>query len=455
MIDKILSAVHQGRFMEDIHPVFTGDYSVVPGFVDTHAHMAEQGFFLRYPSLAGIKSKKALLEFVDSRFEKDRLNVFVDYDESLFSDDKTILKTDLDRISTDTPIVLRRVCGHIAILNTPAIKYFRHKIPEETLNENTGVAVEFLPLNLYEILSPGVNEIEEGILKAQERYLKKGITGILDFAKDLKILDAYLHLDSEGRLKIKVAIAFYESAYPYLVQNGFATGWKKGRVKIEGIKLFLDGSIGGRTASFYVPYNDSPNVLPFYTVEKLKKDIKRYEKSGFRVLMHAIGTRAINTALSAIPDHSDFNHRIEHFEFPDKRAIETARKKRVYISMQPNFVARWWRMYQDALKEEVFILMHPYKSMIEEEVIFAFGSDSMPEGPLYGIEGAVNHPITEERLTFKQSLLYYTEKGAEMLEIETGKMAKGCYADFLILNSNGSIKSVFVEGKKLYDRGNN
>lgn len=450
MIDRILSSIKDRVFTRDFSPFFTDKEIIIPGFVDTHCHMAEHGFFMRFPSLSEIKSKKELLEFVSSKLEKDRVNIFVDYDESTFWDEKNIKKDDLDKISRDTPILLRRVCGHVAVLNTPAIRYFKEKVKEDSINFKNGIAFEYLPLNLYDILSPSISEIEEGILKAQKVYLRKGITGILDFAKDLNVFRAYMNLDEKGKLKIKVSLAFYESAFLFLKENGLYTNWSKKRVKIEGIKLFLDGSVGGRTASFYLPYKDAPSITPFYSKRALNDKIKKYENAGFKVLMHAIGTRAIDTALSSIPENPDFNHRIEHFEFPSSSALKIAKEKKVHISVQPNFVVRWHNMYKNALNEKEFALMHPYNTMKEKGIVFAFASDSMPEGPMYGLYGAIQHPFEKERLSFYDAVKYYTEEGAKILGIKTGKMAKGFYGDFVVIGEDRKIKSVFVEGERVY-----
>lgn len=457
MIDKIIDSIREGRFVKDIDPVFTKNETIIPGFVDTHSHMAEHGFFLRFPSLDRIRSKKELLEFVASHLEEGRINIFVDYDESSFLDEKNITKEDLDKVSKRIPILLRRVCGHVAVLNTPAIEYFDLLVKiEEMVDVKSGIAFEHLPLRLYEILNPTLKEIGSGILKAQERYIKKGITGILDFAKDTKVFDAYLDLDKKGKLKIKVSVAFYEDAYTSLLERGLYTGWREGRVKVEGIKLFLDGSIGGRTASFYVPYEDGHDkIAPFYSETSLKDKISEFEKNGFKVLMHAIGTRAIDTALRSLPDLPDFNHRIEHFEFPSSWALRSAKSKRTYISMQPNFVVRWWKMYKEALRQDVFFLMHPYRKMKEMGIEFAFGSDSMPEGPIYGLKGVFDHPFHSERLTLKEAIYLYTEKGSKLLKINTGKMAKGFFGDFVVLDLDGKIEYVFVEGKREYVRDNN
>ncbi len=452
MIDTILSSIKNGIFTRDFEPLFENKKSIVPGFVDTHAHMAEAGYFMRFLSLSHIKSKKDLLEYISSHLQRGSLNIFVDYDESVFEDEKDITKKDLDKISKDTPILLRRVCGHIAVLNTKGIEYFKDKARENTIDVEKGIAYEYLPLNLYDILSPSVSEIEEGIQKAQRIYLKKGITGILDFAKDINVFKAYTNLDLQGTLKIKVKLAFYEKAFEYLKENGLYTNWQKKRVGIEGIKLFLDGSVGGRTASFYKPYRDAASKGPFYSKTSLQNKIKKYEKAGFKVLVHAIGTRAIDTVLAALPEVSDFHHRIEHFEFPSKTALYLSKKKSAYISMQPNFVARWWKMYKDALYDEEFLLMHPYRTMMERGIVFAFGSDSMPEGPMYGLQGALKHPFKEERLSLKEAIRYYTEEGAGLLNLKTGKMARGFYGDFVVIGDDGDIDAVFVEGEKVYGR---
>ncbi len=447
MIDSVLAKVKNGFFAEDF---IVKEQEVIPAFVDTHAHMAEQGFFMRYPSLIWARSKKELLKFLKEHFDRhNELNIFVDYDDSFF--EERINKKDLDAISKDIPIIIRRVCGHVAVLNTAAIDYFSQKIKYDFVDRNTGIAREYFPLNLYDLLTPQVDEIKEGILVAQGKYLKEGITGICDFAKDFKVFLAYRELEKEGKLKIKVELSFYENSFDELKEKGLYSGLVFGRVKIGGIKLFMDGSVGGRTASFYQPYTDAPFVLPFYQEDELKDKIRQFEKSGFKVLIHAIGTRAIDTVVSALPEVPDFNHRIEHFEFPSIWSLKEVARKKVHISMQPNFVRKWYRMYKKALSYEEYLKMHPYRTMQEMNITFAFGSDSMPFGPLFGIEGALMHPFVSQRLDKKEALKRYTEDAQVLSTLSVGAFKKGFFADFLRLKNN-TIVAVYVEGKKVYDR---
>ncbi len=451
MIESVLDRIEKGLFTSDFRvPSRIDGYYVFPGFVDSHAHMAEHGYFMRFPSLDKIGSKKELLDVIAASIDRTKdINIFVDYDESVFEDEKNIEKADLERITQDVPLMLRRVCGHVAVLNSKAIQYFEEKLGRGFIDKNTGMAYEYIPLHLYDILNPSLEEIKEGILLAQQRYLKKGITGVGDFAKDFKVFLAYREIDDEGKLKIKVALSFYENSFSEIEDTGLYTGWEQGRLRIEGVKLFLDGSVGGRTAAFYAPYRDVDSVPPFYTFEELSKKVRFYESNGFKVLIHAIGTRAIDVAVQSVPFNPDFNHRIEHFEFPSKKAIGLVRKKSIHVSMQPNFVRRWSGMYREALLNEDYLKMHPYRTMIEREVTFAFGSDSMPEGPMYGIEGATLHPFEKERLDMAESLQYYTEKSSALTGVKTGAFKKGFFADFVVLDRDFNLKEVYVEGERL------
>ncbi len=448
MVDNILRYVENGLFTKNLEITSWDDrVMIVPGFVDTHAHMAEQGFFMRFPSLSAAENKRELIDIVAQNIDREKkINVFVDYDDSFFGEDK-IVKEDLDRVSKEVPIIIRRVCGHIGVLNSSAIKYFSNKINRKFVDEDTGIAREFLPLNLYDLLEPSLDDIKEGILIAQRKYLDEGITGICDFAKDLNVFSAYKELEEKGKLKIKVELSFYESDFANLKERGLYTGKSFGRLRIGGIKMFMDGSVGGRTASFYNAYKDALSVAPFYSHDTLRDKVNYYEKNGFKVLIHAIGTKAIDVAVAGLPEIPDFNHRIEHFEFPSLRSLKEVKKKNVNISMQPNFVRRWHRMYENALSYDEFQKMHPYKTMEEMEILFGFGSDSMPFGPLYGIHGAVNHPFPSQRLSYIDALKRYTEYAQMISGLNTGAFKRGFYADFVVIGES-KVKSVYVEGKR-------
>ncbi len=261
-------------------------------------------------------------------------------------------------------------------------------------------------------------------------------------------MDSYEYSELLSKLKIKIELSFYESSFSNLKEMGLYTGKTFGRLKIGGIKMFMDGSVGGRTASFYKPYKDAPPVSPFYSEEKLREKIKKYEMSGFKVLIHAIGTRAIDTVVSAMPNIPDFNHRIEHFEFPSPYSLKGVREKKLHISMQPNFIRRWHKMYREAISLEEFSKMHPYKTMQDMDISYGFGSDSMPQGPLYGINGAISHPFISERLEKTDAFRYYTEYAQRIATLPTGAFKKGFFADFVVIQEN-KVKSVYVEGKRI------
>jgi predicted amidohydrolase YtcJ len=100
----------------------------------------------------------------------------------------------------------------------------------------------------------------------------------------------------------------------------------------------------------------------------------------------------------------------------------------IKLSLQPNFVRRWGEiggLYHRALGE-VFFWGNRFRLLENLKANYAFGSDTMPPGPIYGILGALHHPIKEERLGLEEALYRYTTAGAEIFgEREFGEIAPG------------------------------
>lgn len=107
--------------------------------------------------------------------------------------------------------------------------------------------------------------------------------------------------------------------------------------------------------------------------------------------------------------------------------------------MQPNFVANWQRrggLYERRLGWDRARHMNPFATILRELRILAFGSDCMPLGPLYGIYGAMTHPLEEERLSFSEALQCYTHHSAysAFMEKKLGIISTGYEASFIVLS---------------------
>jgi predicted amidohydrolase YtcJ len=351
---------------------------LIPSFVDTHAHYLPYSLSLTRPRLDGIGDLKSALDFIAENVKKVPHNVIImeGFDDSKW--ERSLTREDLDRI-TERPLVVRRVCGHKAVLNTSAIKILKERFGEiPNLNEETGLAVEDLPLALSKYFPPGEEEIEDAIMRAEDLLISMGIWVVGENAS-IRYLRKLVEMDRAGMLKIRWRVAVY---FNQIDEAKKIIKYESENFRVVGIKEFLDGSVGARTAAFSRGYTDGGNGKLLKSDEELEKIMKTADSMNMGVK----------------------------------------------LSLQPNFVRRWGEiggLYHRALGE-VFFWGNRFRLLENLKANYAFGSDTMPPGPIYGILGALYHPIKEERLGLEEALYRYTTAGAEILgEREFGEIAPG------------------------------
>jgi predicted amidohydrolase YtcJ len=229
------------------------------------------------------------------------------------------------------------------------------------------------------------------------------------------------------------------------------------------LKGFMDGSLGGHTASLLEPYADDPknSGLPRYDAAKLNEMAKERALAGFQLGFHAIGDRGVQLALDAFSEAEnaaleqkvkaanggdDFRFRIEHAQVTTPAQITRFKELKVIASMQPSHVLTDMRWAQDRLGPTRAATSYAWASLLNKGVTLAFGTDYPVElvTPFRGLYAAVTrksedgkreyHP--EQRLTMDQAIAAYTTGGAfaEFEEKEKGKLVAGMLADFVVLD---------------------
>lgn len=462
--DSVKLVIHRGIFEDPNTLTDRNDNEVkfdviVPGFVDAHTHMWQYGLFISRPNLKETTSVKDALEFIESVVKSGAYRppiIFEEFDQSSWEEARFLTRKELDGVTGPTPVILRRVCGHIAIANSAALKLLPPKTPG--VNKKTGLLLEEVPLRINVYFPPDFEDIKLAILRAQERMLSLGITSVHEFGDPIAF-QAYEELASADLLKIRVYFNFYERDLDKIIQLGLKTGFGNNLLRIGGIKIFMDGSVGGKTAAFFTNYpREKHNGKLLRSQEELEKLIITAQDRGIQLLVHAIGTRAIRTALlafkNALAGGNYLRHRIEHFEFPEEQDLKVASSMGILISAQPNFVTRWGGingMYREFLGEERWRINNPFKKILDHGLRVAFGSDAMPPSPSYGIKGAVEHPVSEYSISFEKTIELYTKMGAffSFEEDIKGKIEPGYIADFVVIDRTSpdfKVQSVFISG---------
>ncbi len=336
------------------------------------------------------------------------------WDESAWDDPRPLTRSDLDPVTRGRPVALRRVCGHIAVLNTPAWEALTPAGGEA--DEVTGRVSESLALGIPQRWPATPDEDLEGARCGQVSAYSQGVAAVDEMGR-IETYQAFHRLDEEGILRIHVEHFFPIAQLEELIDRGFTPARSQGKVRVTGLKGFLDGSIGGRTAAMAEAYRGAATAgTLLWETDPLAQLVKEGVQAGFSIALHAIGLRAVEQALtiyerSAGGRSPGVEIRIEHAEELDDRALDRAAALGVTLSMQPNFTARWQGpggMYEQALGENRRVRLNRFGAAAKRTSLF-FGSDTMPFGPLYGLAGALAHPMPEERLSAPLALRAYME----------------------------------------------
>lgn len=463
--------------------------TVIPSFIDSHTHFILMGVrTLTTLDLSKTKSVSELVNMVRKRVKDLPKGTWLTghgWDESSWKEKRYPDKNDLDPISPENPVVLTPYYGHMMTVNTRALELA--KITEETLdpsggkidrdqvtNEATGILREEA-IDLIDAVRPSpTKELAlSGIEKACNIVLSQGCASVHELESDSTAISMYQTALQKGILKTRIyvmpEVRFKETMLEGVEALGVRTLFGNDFLRLGSVKMFLDGSMGARTAIFSEPYSDEPTTTGIFVIstEKLEQRVLRAHKLGMQVAIHAIGDKAIEEALNAIEvaletaPKKNHRHRIEHCEVLTESLIQRIKDLGVVLSMQPNFIGEWGQpggMYEQRLGSNRLKWCNPYKRLLDENIVVAFGSDCgycppWPFNPIYGIWSAVNHPIEESRISLEEAVKCYTLNGAyaSFEDNIKGSIEPGKLADITILSEDLSslpsedIKDVKVE----------
>ncbi len=455
---------------------------VLPGFIDAHTHFAHMGVREGYLALSDATSKhEALSRIKELSFDKapGEWIIASGWDESHWSDSNDYMtRAELDAVAPNNPVLLRRVDGHLACVNTRALEIL--KIPAETIGceviagEATGVLKEDAVELAGKLLEPKTEGFASGIIAATQIAHRLGVTSIQDAQVDGRMLRAYRLLHETGRLKIRASLMLTTEYLDELVTLGLGHGFGDDWLQLGPLKVFSDGSIGAGTAALSKPYFDDPEELGLLIWQEgeLEKIVFKAHKNDIQLAIHAIGDRAIDLVISTLEkvnrqQEKDLRHRIEHAELLSEEQIARMKELNIIASMQPNFVGQWGLaggMYDHRLGRERTMLMNPFASIVKSGLPLVFGSDCMPFNPLYGIHWALNAPYPMQRISPEQAFKAYTIGGAyaSFEENKKGTIEVGKLADLIMLDGDPftdpqdiremSVEMTILDGKVVYEK---
>lgn len=465
---------------------------VLPGFVDAHTHFLHVGVKTTRPDLRGAKSLKEALARVTAWLKAHpgpEPVIAEGWDESEWGDGAARpTKEEVDSLQAGRPVVLRRICGHVAVAGSAALPLVRKRWDDDAaVDLRTGLLLEAPSLYLNEVLPSTPAQLDKAVQQACAEAHRLGLSAVGDYSQ-APYRAALQRAAARGTLTVRVASSIYVQQLDAEVKAGFRTGRTEGTsewMQDGGLKVFLDGSLGGHTAYLREPYDDlleggesgssgdgddhaghahgaggtdegsSSRGLRgtrVWTDEELDHHMGTAHAAGVQVHAHAIGDGAIDQGLAAfgrLAARADLEgkgwggnplrHRFEHFEIAHDDQVARAVELGLVSSSQPNFVGEWSAkggMYHARLGDR-FLLNNRFRTFKRAGLPLAFGSDGMPFGPLPGLASAVHHPEPAERLEPLEAAWHYTWMAAWSLHWPgLGHLASGNPADLVVIEGD-------------------
>lgn len=445
--------------------------TLIPGFVDAHGHVMDLGFAALTLDLSKTNSLAEALTAIKAYAERYPNRLWLlggGWNQEKWGLDRFPTAAELDAVIPDRPIWLKRVDGHAGWANSAAMKAAgfsaKSKAPQGGAiirydGKPSGVFIDKAS-ELIESAIPKPRPVERdlALVKAQEILLANGVTTIADMGTTMQDWQSFRRAGDKGQLNIRII------SYAADIDNMIAIGgpgpspWLyDDRLKLAGVKLYLDGALGSRGAWLKQPYADKLDTdgLALLTSAQLKNKMSRAAMDNFQIAVHAIGDRANDEILTAIEEMQDTfsgdrRWRIEHAQIVDPMDIGRFAKTGAIASMQPVHQTSDRLMAEDRLGSNRLKGAYAWRSILDSGGKLAFGTDVPVESPdpFAGIASAITREdmtgqpfggwFPEERLSREQAWKAYSIDAAyaAFAEDRLGSLDPGKRADFLIIDGD-------------------
>ncbi|MBK8004445.1 MAG: amidohydrolase [Gemmatimonadetes bacterium] len=429
--------------------------TVTPGLVDGHTHFGMWALGRQRVHLGGAGTRAEALRRVEAGLPEQGWIRGFGWDANRWEAQPH--RWVLDRVTAQIPAFLESADVHAAWVNSAALALAGitrttpdpagGRIVRDATGEPTGLLLERAMELVRQLLPPtDPDRLRASLEAAQAEAHKVGITGIHN-VEGPDALRAFRELDAQDRLRLRVLFHPPVAQLPLLLEAGVRSGQGGPWLRLGGVKLFFDGTLGSRTAWMLEPYEDGRDRgMPLATEAEARSAVQAAARGGIALAIHAIGDAAVRRALDLLAEAPmvDIPHRIEHLQCVHPADLGRAAELGVVASMQPSHLPgdvalaeeRWWRRVAGA---------YALRSLLERGTILAFGSDAPVTtlDPRIGLAAAMTrlpndgrHPAgwqTEEVLSFDEALSAYT-LGNALASGTTrthGRVAPGFAADFV------------------------
>ena len=465
---------------------------VYPGLIDAHCHFYQLGLAQEHVDLRGAKSVEEVIARLKAFASTSEAKVLMGrgWDQNLWELKKFPSKEILDKAFPDKLVVLERIDGHAAYVNSNVLT--AAKITKDTKveggeviidnNEPTGILIDKASDLAYAILpEPSREEQIIALQKAEKIAFANGLTTVDDAGLNRAQLELIDSLQRVNKLKIRVygMISNTPENLAYYLDKGIT---QTDRLTIRSVKVYADGALGSRGAALKKPYTDEKNNKGLFITspEKIEELAYILAKKGFQMNTHAIGDAAnevvLNAYKKALSISPDPRWRIEHAQVVDKVDLQKFGSK-ILPSVQPTHATSDMEWADERLGEKRVANAYTYKELLDWSGRIALGTDFPVErvNPIHTYYAAVvrkdlnGNPAggyqMDNALSRSEALKGMTKWAAHanFEEDEKGSIEVGKEADFVLLTNDimvlndseilaTEVLATFLGGEMVYQR---
>lgn len=438
--------------------------TLLPGFIEGHAHVEGLGSTFLQVDLAGCRSLEEALSRVKAWAETNPEGWIVGrgWDQNRWPGKGFPSAQDLDAATGGRPAVLTRVDGHAIWANSAALKVARisaataepagGRIIRDAQGAPTGILVDRAEDLLWKALpKPSAAEREKRLLAGLQALLKHGFSAVADMGVDGGALALYRKLAAEGRLPIRVFAYLHHDQKLMLQELRGRRNPNLSFFQVQGVKFYLDGALGSRGARLLEAYADAPGQLGLWVTSpaKVEQGAAITMRAGYQPAIHAIGDAANRMALELLQRASHkaakaIHPRIEHAQISTPEDAARFGPLGIIASVQPVHCTsdHAWTPARLGPKrvEEAF----PWRRFLEGGALLPFGSDAPVEdpNPFFGLASAETRQdpdgqppggfLPSQRLTRSEAIRGFTwANGQALLRKDLGIIKAGAVADLL------------------------
>lgn len=457
--------------------------TILPGLNDSHCHISCVGAAYLQVDLSACQSIEEIITitktFIEENPELSQNGIrTMGWNQDLFtSGEKRILNVhDVDRISTDIPIILERVCGHICAVNSKALEM--KNVTKDTpaprggtieLDENgqpNGILTENAVQWIEEIIPNYTTEQKVSFMSKALNYAASvGLTSVQ--SNDIAAPNTYGDFDSirtiyENNLT-KVRFRHQMCAYSaeemdHIVHvEALEPIYEKGYLTLGPIKMFKDGSLGAKTAMMRDGYLDEPDnhgvcALDYDLQVEL---VKLASERGLQVVTHVIGDQAIAETVAAYQEgfvngRNELRHGLIHCQITDHELLKKIADKDIAVFFQPIFLDYDMTILEDRVEKALAETSYAFKTLDDLGAPIGYGTDAPVEdlNPFPTIYAAVTRKnqngepkggfYPQECVDIYTAIDAYTIGSSylEFMENDKGRIAPGFLADFTVLDED-------------------